>query len=178
MKILLCLVMFFLLVNGFATAQNLIQDSCKKAAASNPKIKLDFCIKTLEGNPQSKAAKSLADLVMASTKNAATKTTSLKVMADKILKGKKFAKDSEMPLRDCLELYTDATASLNEAMTSVKSRKNKTAKVGMSAAMDAPSTCETGFKERKTPQKSPFTKDNDVLTQTISICLALTTMLK
>ncbi|KAG2283155.1 hypothetical protein Bca52824_054375 [Brassica carinata] len=160
--------MFFLLVNGFATAQNLIQDSCKKAAASNPKIKLDFCIKTLEGNPQSKAAKSLADLVMASTKNAATKTTSLKAMADKILKGKKFAKDSEMPLRDCLELYTDATASLNEAMTSV----------GMSAAMDAPSTCETGFKERKTPQKSPFTKDNDVLTQTISICLALTTMLK
>ncbi|CAH8328531.1 unnamed protein product [Eruca vesicaria subsp. sativa] len=178
MKIVLCLVMFFLFINGFATAQNLIQDSCKKAAASNPKIKLDFCVKTLEGNPQSKTAKSLVDLVMASTKDVATKTTSLEATADKILKEKKFAKDSEMPLRDCLELYTDATASLNEAMASVKSRNYKTAKVGMSAAMDAPSTCETGFKERKTPQKSPFTKDNDVLSQTLSVTLALTTMLK
>lgn len=178
MKILLCLVMLFLLLDGFATAQNLIQDSCKKAAASNPKIQLDFCVKTLEGNPQSKAAKSLADLVMASTKNAATKTTSLKAMADNLLKGEKFAKESEMPLRDCLELYTDATASLNEALTSVQSRMYKTAKVGMSAAMDAPSTCETGFKERKAPQESQFTKDNDVLTQTLSITLALTTMLK
>ncbi|KAF8117169.1 hypothetical protein N665_0012s0173 [Sinapis alba] len=178
MKILLCLVMFFLLLNSFTTAQNLIQDSCKKAAASNPKIKLDFCVKTLEGNPQSKTAKSLADLVMASTKSASDKTTSLKAMADKILKGKKFSKDSEMPLRDCLELYTDATVSLNEALTNIKSRKYKTAKVGMSAAMDAPSTCETGFEESKTPQKSPFTKDNDVLSQIISVTLALTTMLK
>lgn len=113
--------MFFLLFNVLATAQSLIQDSCKKAAANNPTFKLDLCVKSLQGNPQSKTAKILGDLVMASTKIAAAKTTSLKGTVDKILKQKKFAKDTEMPLRDCLELYTDATASLNEASTSVKS---------------------------------------------------------
>lgn len=170
--------MFFLLLNDFATAQSLIQDSCKKAAANNPTLKLDLCVKYLQGNPQSKTAKTLGDLVMASTKNAAAKTTSLKGMADKILKERKYAKDTEMPLRDCLELYTDATASLNEASTSVKSRDYKTATVAMSAAMDAPSTCETGFEERKTPQKSPFATENDILIQTIRIPLAFTNMLK
>ncbi|ESQ39842.1 hypothetical protein EUTSA_v10001100mg [Eutrema salsugineum] len=178
MKFLLYLVTFFLLLNVFATAQSLIRDSCKKAAAKSPNVKLDFCVKSLEGNPQSKTAKTLVELVIASTKNAATKTTSLKAMVNKILKEKKYAKDSEMPLRDCLELYTDASASLNEALTSVKSRDYKTATVAMSAAMDAPSTCETGFKERKTPQKSPFAKENDVLSQTILIPLAFTNMLK
>lgn len=47
----------------------------------------------------------------------------------------------------------------------------------MSAAIDAPGTCETGFTERKKPQKSPFTKGNDVLFQMVQIPLAFTNML-
>ncbi|VVB08202.1 unnamed protein product [Arabis nemorensis] len=178
MKFLLHLVMFFLLLNNFATAQTLIRDSCKKAAAENPKFKYDFCVKSLEGSPQSKTAKTLDGLVMASTANAASKTASLKGIVDKILKEKKYNKESELPLRDCLQLYSDATDSLNEALTSVKSRDYKTANMVLSAAMNAPTTCETRFKERKTPQKSPVTKDNDVLYQMISIPLAFTNMPK
>lgn len=178
MKILFYLVTFFLLLNVFTTAQTLIRDSCKKAAAKNPKFKYDICVKSLETNPQSKTAKDLAGLVMTSTKNAVTKTTSLKATVDKILKGKKMNKMSEMPLRDCLQLYTDAIDSLNEALASVKSRDYNTVATVLSAAMDAPTTCETGFKERKTPQKSPVTKENDTLYQMILIPLAFTNMLK
>ncbi|CAE6214953.1 unnamed protein product [Arabidopsis arenosa] len=176
MKFLLYLVTFFVLLNGFATAQTLIRNSCKKAAATNPKFKYNLCVTSLETNPQSKAAKDLAGLVMASTKNAVTKATSLKGTVDKILKGKKFNKMSEMPLRDCLQLYTDAIGSLNEASAGVKSRNYPTVKTVLSAAMDAPSTCETGFKERKAP--SPVTKQNDNLYQMILIPLAFTNMLK
>lgn len=178
MKFLLYLVMFFLLLSGFATGQTLIRDSCKTAAAKDPKFKYDFCVKSLEANPQSKTAKTLDGLVMASTKNAASKTASLKGIVDKILKGKKYDTASEMPLRDCLQLYSDATDSLNEALTSVKSRDYKTANVVLSAAMNAPTTCETGFKERKKPQKSPVTNDNNVLYQMILIPLAFTNMPK
>ncbi|XP_010494899.1 PREDICTED: putative invertase inhibitor [Camelina sativa] len=179
MKYLLYLIVtFFLLLNGFSTAQTLIRDSCKKAAAKNPKFKNDICVKSLETNPQSKAAKDLAGLVVASTKNAASKATSLKGTVDKILKGKKMNKMSEMALRDCLQLYTDAIDSLNQALASVKSRDYNTVATVLSAAMDAPSTCETGFKEIKTPQKSPVTKDNDTLYQMILIPLSFTNMLK
>ncbi|CAL9241550.1 unnamed protein product [Arabidopsis halleri] len=176
MKILLNLVTFFLLLNGFATAQTLIRNSCKKAAATSPKFKYNLCVTSLETNPQAKTAKDLAGLVMASTKNAVTKATSLKGTVDKILKGKNFNKMSEMPLRDCLQLYTDAIDSLNEASAGVKSRNYPTVKTVLSAAMDAPSTCETGFKERKAP--SPVTKENDNLYQMILIPLAFTNMLK
>ncbi|CAN8267238.1 unnamed protein product [Cochlearia groenlandica] len=178
MKFLVYFATFFLLINVFATAQSLIRDSCQKAAAKDPKFKIAFCVKSLEENPQSKTAKTLEALVMASAKTAATKTTALKAAIEKILKEKKYAKEAEMPLQDCLQLYTDAVDSLNEASASVKSRNYRTATAAMSAAMDAPSTCETGFKERRTPQKSPVAKESEVLFQTILIPLAFTNMLK
>ncbi|CAL9241548.1 unnamed protein product [Arabidopsis halleri] len=178
MTFLLYLVMFFLLLNVFAMAQSLIRDSCKKAAYQNPKIHYNFCVKSLEENPQSKTARSLDRLVMSSTKNAVSKTTSMKGIVDKILKENRYEKYSEKPLRDCLELYSDATNSLTEALTIIKSRDYKTANVVISAAVGAPPSCEIGFKEGKEPLKSPFTKDNDVLFQMILIPLAFTNMLK
>lgn len=170
--------MFFLILNAFATAQSLIQDSCKKAAAKNSNINYNFCVKSLEENPQSKTARTLDGLVIQSTKSALSKTTSMKGIVDKILKDNKYEKYSEKPLRDCLELYSDAKNSLTEALTIVKSRDYKTANVVLSAAMGAPPSCEIGFKEGKKPLKSPFTKDNDVLFQMILIPLAFTDMLK
>lgn len=170
--------MFFLILNAFATAQSLIQDSCKKAAAKNSNINYNFCVKSLEENPQSKTARTLDGLVKPSTKSALSKTTSMKGIVDKILKDNKYEKYSEKPLRDCLELYSDAKNSLTEALTIVKSRDYKTANVVLSAAMGAPPSCEIGFKEGKKPLKSPFTKDNDVLFQMILIPLAFTDMLK
>ncbi|XP_010481397.1 PREDICTED: putative invertase inhibitor [Camelina sativa] len=175
MKFLLYLVMFILLLNVFATAQSLIRDSCKKAAAKYPKLKYEFCVKSLEEHPQSKTAKSLEGLVFASTKNAVSKTTSLKGLANKILKENKY--DVERPLRDCLELYTGAIDSLNQSLDTIKSRDYKIATMLMSAAMDATGNCETGFTKRKKPVKSPFTKENDVLFHMVLIPLAFTNML-
>lgn len=169
--------MFFLLLNGIESAQSLIRDSCKKAADKNNNFKYDFCVKSLEGNPQSKTATSLDGLVMASTKSAMLKTSNLKDNAAKILKEKKYENDSLKPLRDCLEIYSDAKDSLTEALMIIRSRDYKTVNVVLSAAMGAPSTCETGFKERKPPQKSPFTKENHVLFQMILIPLAFTNLL-
>ncbi|EOA14556.1 hypothetical protein CARUB_v10027794mg [Capsella rubella] len=178
MRFLLYLVMFFLLLNAFATEPSLIQDSCKKALDKNSDINYDFCVNSLEENPRSKTARSLDGLVMPSTKNALSKTTSMKETVQKILKENKYEKYSEKPLRDCLELYSDAKRSLTEALKFAKSRDYKTANVDISAAMGVPTSCEIGFKESKKPMKSPFTKDNDVLYQMILIPLAFTNMLK
>ncbi|KAL1213948.1 Pectinesterase inhibitor 12 [Cardamine amara subsp. amara] len=79
------LVMFFLLFKRFGNC--IISDS---------RFIYNFCVKSFEENPHSKTAKSLEELVLASTKNAAMKTTSLKEMVDKILKENKT--DVERPL--------------------------------------------------------------------------------
>ncbi|XP_010495791.1 PREDICTED: putative invertase inhibitor [Camelina sativa] len=178
MTFLLYLVMFFLLLNEFASAKSLIRDSCEKAADKNSNINYDFCVKSLEENPQSKTARSLDGLVMSSTKSALSKTSSMKETVSKILKENKYEKYSEKPLRDCHELYSDAKNSLTEALRIAKSGDYKTANVDLSAAMGAPPSCEVGFKEGKKPLKSPFTKDNNVLFQMILIPLAFTSMLK
>ena len=58
---------------------------------------------------------------------------------------------------------------------SVKSGDYRSANVHLSAALDAPSTCEDGFKEKHTT--FPVTNENNVLFQKIVILLAFTNML-
>ncbi|CAA7030884.1 unnamed protein product [Microthlaspi erraticum] len=217
-------VTFLLFLNGFTTAQTLIRDSCKKAAATDPELKLGFCVQSLEGDPQSKTATSLEGLVIASAKNAASKMINVKGIVENILKDKRASLGIEMLsvlrccqcrakayyhryldigglkgiyykwgpetnaffitlyarlwmlLRGCVEFYDTAGDSIDEALTSVKSGDYDSAKVHLTAALDAPSDCEDGFMERK-QHKSPFANENNVLSQKLSIPLDFTAML-
>ncbi|CDY43632.1 BnaC02g32980D [Brassica napus] len=154
MKFFVSVVMFFLLLNCFAAAQTLIRDSCKTAAAKDPNLKYDFCVQSLEQDPQSKTATRIVET---------------------ILKNKTYPPGTEPALSTCVELYDDANNSLNEALMNVKSADYKSANVDLSAALDEPGTCEDGFKE--THAKSPITNENNVLFQKILIPLAFTNML-
>ena len=114
MKFFVSVALFFLFLNCFATAQTLIRDSCKTAAAKDPTLKYDFCVQSLEQDPQSKTATSLKGLVLASTTNAESKTTNVKGIVETILKSKTYPPGTEPALRTCVELYDDANNSLNE----------------------------------------------------------------
>ncbi|CAN8245787.1 unnamed protein product [Cochlearia groenlandica] len=175
MKFFVSLVTFFLLLNVFATGQTLIQDSCKKAAAKDPNMIYGICVRSLQRDPRSKTATSLEGLFLASTMNAATKTANLKRLIQKILNDKKSSHGIELPLRDCVEVFTDAIDSINDALSSIKSSDYETANVNLSAALDAPDTCEDGFKESR-QWKSPVTKENNALFQNILIPLAFSNM--
>ncbi|KAH0939423.1 hypothetical protein BRARA_B02962 [Brassica rapa] len=175
MKFFVSVVMFFLLLNCFAAAQTLIRDSCKTAAAKDPNLNYDFCVQSLEQDPQSKTATSLSGLVLASTNNAASKTINVKGIVETILKSKKYAPSTEPALRTCVKLYDDAYGSLKEALMNVKSSDYKSANIHLSAALDEPGICEDGFKEKHA--KSPVTNENNVLFQKILIPLAFTNML-
>ncbi|CDY43633.1 hypothetical protein HID58_048784 [Brassica napus] len=154
MKFFVSVALFFLFLNCFATAQTLIRDSCKTAAAKDPTLKYDFCVQSLEQDPQSKTATRIVET---------------------ILKSKTYPPGTEPALRTCVELYDDANNSLNEALMNVKSGDYKSANVDLSAALDEPGTCEDGFKEKHA--KSPVTNENNVLFQKILIPLAFTNML-
>ncbi|KAF3594589.1 hypothetical protein DY000_02024727 [Brassica cretica] len=168
MKFIFSFVVFFLFLNCLATGQTLIQNCCKKATTTDPDLNYDMCVQYLENDPQSKNATSLKELVIAITKNAASKSTNVKRIAEEILK-KNLTRGVEVPLRACLELYDDANDSLNDTLKFVDLGDYKSVNSALSTAMDAPVTCEDGFKEFET--KSPIFNENNVLVQLISIDL-------
>lgn len=179
MKFLLYLVTCFLLLHVFATAKSLIQDSCKKAAAKNRKVlKLDFCLKSLEGCRQCQTAKNLSELVFASMKNARTKTKRVHAQMKKDFDAKKYPKDNDMLVMECLSDYSGTVQILGLAMETFKDRDYNDLIRRMTLGMESMDACDEGYKERSTPQISPFIKSNEFLTNLIQIPVAFTKMLK
>ncbi|XP_010494741.1 PREDICTED: putative invertase inhibitor [Camelina sativa] len=176
MKFLVSLVMFSLLVNGFAFAQTLIQDSCKKAAVKEPALIYNFCVDSLTQDPQSKTATTLEGLILASTKNAAVKTMNVKGIAEQIFKGKGYG-GIEAELHDCVEFYDDANDLLNTALASVQSQDYKTANEDFSIALDVLGNCKDGIQEIN-KQKSPVSNENNILLQKILIPFVFNNMLR
>lgn len=167
--------MFFLFLNCLATAQTLIQNYCKKATTTDPDFNYDICVQYLEKDPRSKNATSLKELVIAITKNAASKSTTVKGIAEEILK-KNLTHGIESSLRDCVEFFDDVNDSLNDTLRFVDLGNYKDGNFALSTALINLGTCEDGFKEVDT--KSPISNETDVLHQLIHIDLDFSGMLK
>lgn len=175
MKIFASFIMFLLLLDGFSTTQTLIQDFCKKAAAKDTNLKYDFCVNSLQEDPQSKAATSLKGLVLASISTAAGQTTHVTGIIIQILKEVKYGKDILKSLSHCLGYLDYALDHFDETLASIKSLDYRSANVHLNAALDEPTTCDDGFKKIK--QWNPIANETNVLYQKILIPFALSKML-
>ncbi|XVF52429.1 hypothetical protein PTKIN_Ptkin05aG0017300 [Pterospermum kingtungense] len=169
------LVFFFLLI--VSVTSNIIQDSCQKAAKGDANVKVDFCVATLEANPKSKTATSLEALVPITIDMAISNATSISSKVSKLLENKDLDKYTRSCLETCCELYSDVPSDLQTAAQAVKSKDYGTANSYISEAMDAPDTCEEGFKEKE-GSVSPLTKENSNFFQLTAMSLALMSMLK
>ncbi|KAK6162724.1 hypothetical protein DH2020_002565 [Rehmannia glutinosa] len=76
-----------------------------------------------------------------------------------------------------LELYSDATPSVKLAMRNYNAKRFDEANVQISSIMDASTTCEDGFKERK-GVVSPLTKRNDDAFQLSAMALSVMRMMQ
>lgn len=63
-------------------------------------------------------------------------------------------------LDDCFVLYSDAISSVKEAMKNFNSKRYVDANIELSSVIDAATTCEDGFREKK-GVVSPLTKRNN-----------------
>ncbi|CAL9112375.1 unnamed protein product [Musa textilis] len=150
-----------------------VEKACRDAANGSPKINYDFCVAELRPYPRSQVAnqKWLAVIAASLTKD---KTTSA---SDKV-KGL-LANASDTKTKQCLEscerVYEDLLTDLKTSILAIKNGRLGDAKTHLSAAVDAPSTCEQGFEELTVP--SPLTKEDSDLTQISTIALAFTNML-
>ncbi|KAJ8490420.1 hypothetical protein OPV22_012141 [Ensete ventricosum] len=150
-----------------------VETACRDAANSSPNVKYDFCVAALRSNPGSGSAdkKGLAVIAASLTKD---KATSASTKAKSLL-----AKTSDPKTKQCLEtcesVYEDVLSDIDVAIPAIKEGRLGDAKTNLSAAVDAPDTCEDGFKDLKVP--SPLTKEDSDLTQMSIIALAFTNLL-
>lgn len=78
-------------------------------------------------------------------------------------------------LRDCLELYSDASKTLVDAIGALMVGKYGVASMRVSAAMEAATTCEDGFAERG--EVCALTEENYDLFQLCDIALCIIRLL-
>ncbi|XVF51902.1 hypothetical protein PTKIN_Ptkin04bG0221900 [Pterospermum kingtungense] len=169
------LAFFFLLL--VSVSSDVIQDSCGKAAKGDPNINFNFCVSVLEQSPKGKAVTSTEDLVPISIEIATSNATSIGSIISRLLENTKLEKPTRSGLEACSEIYSDAGSDLESGGEAFESKDYATANVRISAALDAPGSCEDGFKEKK-GLVSPLTKENKSFFQLTAIPLAFITMVQ
>lgn len=177
----LCIFMFIFSSSpqNCSMSYDLIHQSCKKAAKTDPNLIYNFCVTSLEANPKARKAKNLEELAVASIELTISNGTKIASTISNLLRQKtKVGIDpyTKGCLKDCSQLYSDAISTLYEAKFDIQSNDLEKANVEISSAMDASSTCEDGFNEKK-GIVSPLTKENSVFFQWTVISLAFTNML-
>ncbi|XP_030514952.1 putative invertase inhibitor [Rhodamnia argentea] len=169
---------FFLTVLHAASADggntSIIHETCKKCAQEDPNVGYKFCVASLESNPMSHCA-DLRGLGLISIKLLRHNVTETRSYVKKLLKSKKTDPFIKACLQDCLELYTDAVLTLEEATRAYKVERYEEANVDLSSVMDAPTTCEDGFAEKGAA--SPLAERNKDAFRLSALALSIVTML-
>ncbi|KAJ6940094.1 hypothetical protein NC651_006287 [Populus alba x Populus x berolinensis] len=166
----------FLLTTFHAiTAQNLINETCKKCAENDPNISYKFCVTSLQAanNSHSANLRGLGMISIKLTKNNVAKTRQY-IM--ELLKNRKLNRFIRVCLNDCLDLYSDALPALKQAILDYQSEHYNDANIEVSSVIDAATTCEDGFKERE-GAASPLTKKNNDVFQQSAVALSIINML-
>ncbi|XP_010481388.1 PREDICTED: putative invertase inhibitor [Camelina sativa] len=175
MKFLIYFVVLFFLSNGYTAnrvADSLIRDSCKKSSKSSKQSEphyYNFCIASISENPESQKAKNIDELTMVGVKNAISNMTNVKGIVEKILKERnKKSKLSDKMLRECLKLYSQGHELLTKSLEYITLRDFDKVHNSLRNARVVPRECEMGFNDDN-KQKSPVTKENDVLFDIVNI---------
>ncbi|KAL2514052.1 Plant invertase/pectin methylesterase inhibitor superfamily protein [Forsythia ovata] len=174
--ILLALFLFFVISIQPANGQNLINETCKTSARDDPNISYNFCTTSLQAAPASRCA-TLRGLGKISMRLVHYNVTDTRCYIKHLMKNRKWDPYSKQCLKDCFELFSDAISSVKQAMKYYKSKQYDDANVQISSVMDAATTCEDGFKERK-GLVSPLTERNRNTFQLSAVALSVLHMIQ
>lgn len=169
---------FFLFLSLFnltfygSTAQNLIQTTCQSLSKNGTSFKYDFCTSSLQAAPASQRA-TLPGIGMTSIRlvqyNVTDTMSHVKML---LLKDKKLDSHNTSCLKACLEVYSNAIASIKHATKSYNTKQYYDANIQISAVIADATTCEDGFMEKQ-GGVSPLTKRNDNTIQLSSVALSV-----
>ncbi|VFQ66314.1 unnamed protein product [Cuscuta campestris] len=161
-------------IHGTAAAEDLIKKTCKALAKEDSNVQYGFCAAALAAAPASGCA-TLRGLTSISIRLIRYNVTDTRCRIKQMLRDKRAPRRdryAELCLRDCLEMYSGAVSDAKAAMREYNSGRLAEASVHLSAVLDAASTCEDGFEERR-GEASPLKKRNNDTFQLSAMALTL-----
>lgn len=156
-------------------AQTLIHGTCKVCSQQDPTVSYQFCTTSLEAASGSRHT-DVRGLGKISLRLAHDNVTDTKNHIKNLLR-KKCHSSIKMRLDDCFELYSNAVTDIKQAMRNYKSEHYDDANILISSVMDAATTCENGFKEKR-GILSPLTKRNNATFELCGIGLSIIHILR
>ncbi|KAI3981299.1 hypothetical protein MKX01_004563 [Papaver californicum] len=169
-----------LLISHNGAAEDITIETCRKSAESSPNLNYTSCVNSLQSDPRSSTA-NLQQLGIISMELSLRNATHINSYIEKLLNDKDIDDFSriEKYLRDCLELYGDASSYIEEAIKAFDAYDSFSANIKMSAAMDSSTTCEDGFKDNnQNPAVSPLVREDYDFFQLTAISLAITNLVR
>jgi pectinesterase inhibitor-like protein len=176
MKLLFSALSLLLIVSTCKSST--LEDTCRSFAAGHPSIGYDYCIKTFQANESSAAAADVRGLaaIVARIAEAKANATAARVAALSAVE-----KDAMRRARlgVCAEVYADAVDELGQAAEDIALGADddgaeaalRDAVTQLSAALDAPGTCEDAFGEAD--GTSPLAAEDAEFKKLATIALAV-----
>ncbi|KAK1300177.1 Cell wall / vacuolar inhibitor of fructosidase 2 [Acorus calamus] len=151
-----------LLVKGDVT---LIQTVCRETSD------FDLCFKTLKSDPRSDSADRKGLVAIMIDIDSQTSTSITSYVSDSI----KSAGDesTKKALSDCLDAYGSAKDHFGDATDDLNSGDYGGANVQVSASLDAPSDCQSGFGDEKVEYPTELAQRGESFRKLCSLTLAM-----
>ncbi|KAA0039956.1 putative invertase inhibitor [Cucumis melo var. makuwa] len=169
----------FLIIQSSKTIKtaDLIYKTCKKISREDPNISFNFCLTSLKLATNHSRCTDVRHLGLLSIGLLYRNVTSTCHHITKLVKNKKLDPFVKSCLDDCLELYSDAIPTVKQAMRDYKSKRYDDVNVAIGSVMDAATTCEDGFKERK-GVASPLKKRDENAFELGAIVLSIMSLVR
>ncbi|XP_062217530.1 pectinesterase inhibitor 12-like [Phragmites australis] len=167
---------FFLLLIVPTCKSSTLEDTCRSFAARHPSIGYDYCIRTFQADKATAAATDVRSLAVIAARiaEARANATAARIAALSALEKDGRRRDR---LSVCAEVYSDAVDQLGQAADDIahgaegadQAAQDPVTK--LSAALDAPGTCEDAFGEAD--DTSPLAAEDAEFKKLASIALAV-----
>ncbi|KAJ6851664.1 putative invertase inhibitor [Iris pallida] len=142
-------ILFFLSTTLFSSSAAVasVEETCKGITSVRPDVGYDFCVSSLESDPDSVSADP-DGLAVVAIRLSIANATAVAAKIESLMRGGE-EDQSDPSLRECLgvcaEVYSDAVDHLNQALASIRARSYGDAVTFLSAALDAADNCEDAF---------------------------------
>ncbi|KAI3764552.1 hypothetical protein L2E82_14563 [Cichorium intybus] len=159
-------------------AKTLIHSTCEICSEQDPFVTFRFCTTSLQAASGSRHA-DIKELGKISIKLTYDNMTDTRSYIKKLLKNdiEKLSSYLKLRLDDCLDLYKDSISDIKDAMRYYSSKRYYEASLHLSSIMDATTTCDDGFKEKRLGI-SLLTKRNNATFELAAIGLSIVRILQ